>query len=108
MASYNELIGRSPSSPEAGRNIGRAIALALGGRRRVIVVNARSNRAEADQPSPREIDGRGRQGPGQHRATWPMPPRCRRWPDAAVKAFPAASTFSSTMPHFGGKNPSPR
>ena len=59
MASNNELTGKVAIVTGAGRNIGRAIALALAEAGASIVVNARSNRAEADAVA-REIEARGR------------------------------------------------
>src|SRR5947207_12649482 len=58
MASYNELIGKVAIVTGAGRNIGRAIALTLAEGGASIVVNTRSNRAEADAVA-REIDAAG-------------------------------------------------
>jgi 3-oxoacyl-[acyl-carrier protein] reductase len=58
MASTNELIGKVAIVTGAGRNIGRAIALALAEGGASIVVNARSNRAEADAVA-REIEAAG-------------------------------------------------
>ena len=53
-----ELNGKVAIVTGAGRNIGRAIALALAEAGASIVVNARSNRAEADAVA-REIEARG-------------------------------------------------
>src|ERR1700688_3971735 len=54
----NELSGKVAIVTGAGRNIGRAIALALADGGASIVVNARSNRAEADAVA-REIESSG-------------------------------------------------
>jgi 3-oxoacyl-[acyl-carrier protein] reductase len=54
----NELGGKVAIVTGAGRNIGRAIALALADGGATIVVNARSNRAEADAVA-REIEAKG-------------------------------------------------
>ena len=54
----NELSGKAAIVTGAGRNIGRAIALALAEGGASILVNARSNRAEADTVV-REIEARG-------------------------------------------------
>jgi 3-oxoacyl-[acyl-carrier protein] reductase len=58
MAGSNELNGKVAIVTGAGRNIGRAIALALAADGASIVVNARSNRAEADAVA-REIEAAG-------------------------------------------------
>jgi 3-oxoacyl-[acyl-carrier protein] reductase len=58
MASTNELTGKVAVVTGAGRNIGRAIALTLAEGGASIVVNARSNRAEADAVA-REIEALG-------------------------------------------------
>src|SRR5216684_3134475 len=55
MASYSELTGKVAIVTGAGRNIGRAIALALAEGGASIMVNSRSNRAEADAVA-REIE----------------------------------------------------
>src|SRR5271169_819973 len=57
--SNTELTGKVAVVTGAGRNIGRAIALALADGGASIVVNARSNRAEAEDVA-REIEARGR------------------------------------------------
>ena len=58
MAGNKELIGKVAIVTGAGRNIGRAIALALADGGASVVVNARSNRAEADAVA-REIESSG-------------------------------------------------
>jgi 3-oxoacyl-[acyl-carrier protein] reductase len=55
----SELTGKVAIVTGAGRNIGRAIALALADDGASLLVNARSNRAEADAVA-REIEARGR------------------------------------------------
>jgi 3-oxoacyl-[acyl-carrier protein] reductase len=57
-AAMNELTGKVAIVTGAGRNIGRAIALALAQDGASIVVNARSNRAEAEAVA-REIEAKG-------------------------------------------------
>src|SRR5712691_9734455 len=56
--SEQELKGKVAIVTGAGRNIGRAIALALAAGGAAVVVNARTNRAEADAVA-REIEGAG-------------------------------------------------
>ncbi len=58
MSGSNELEGKVAVVTGAGRNIGRAIALALADGGASILVNARSNRAEADAVA-REIEAAG-------------------------------------------------
>src|SRR6202040_3653410 len=58
MAGTNELNGKIAIVTGAGRNIGRAIALALAADGASVLVNARSNRAEADGVA-REIEAAG-------------------------------------------------
>lgn len=58
MAGNSELSGRVAIVTGAGRNIGRAIALALADGGASILVNARSNRGEADAVA-REIEANG-------------------------------------------------
>ena len=58
MAGNNELSGKVAIVTGAGRNIGRAIALALADGGASILVNARSNRAEADAVAS-EIESKG-------------------------------------------------
>jgi 3-oxoacyl-[acyl-carrier protein] reductase len=58
VSGSNELEGKVAIVTGAGRNIGRAIALALADAGASILVNARSNRAEADAVA-REIEAAG-------------------------------------------------
>jgi 3-oxoacyl-[acyl-carrier protein] reductase len=58
VSGTNELSGKVAIVTGAGRNIGRAIALALADGGASVVVNARSNRAEADAVA-REIEASG-------------------------------------------------
>src|SRR5229473_4625764 len=58
MAGNNELNGKVAIVTGAGRNIGRAIALALAKDGASVLVNARSNRAEAENVA-REIEAAG-------------------------------------------------
>src|SRR4051794_27880822 len=58
MGSDHEFDGKVAIVTGAGRNIGRAIALALAAGGASVVVNARSNRAEAEAVA-REIHGMG-------------------------------------------------
>jgi 3-oxoacyl-[acyl-carrier protein] reductase len=58
MSSANELTGKVAIVTGAGRNIGRAIALTLADGGASVLVNARSNRAEADAVAG-EIEARG-------------------------------------------------
>src|ERR1700680_284174 len=58
MAGNNELTGKVAILTGAGRNIGRAIALALAEDGASVVVNVRSNRAEAEAVA-REIEAKG-------------------------------------------------
>lgn len=58
MADSNELSGKVAIVTGAGRNIGRAIVLALADAGASVLVNARSNRTEADAVA-REIEAKG-------------------------------------------------
>ena len=58
MSEDKELVGKVAVVTGAGRNIGRAIALDLAAGGAAVVVNARSNRAEADAVT-REIEAAG-------------------------------------------------
>ena len=75
--STNKLNGKVAIVTGAGRNIGRAIALALAEDGASIMVNARSNRAEADAVA-RAIEAMGARR-WSISATSPMPIMCRRW-----------------------------
>src|SRR5437762_2276203 len=58
MAATNELTGKVAIVTGAGRNIGRAIALALANGGASVLVNARSNRTEAEAVA-REVESSG-------------------------------------------------
>src|SRR2546423_13469282 len=58
MAGSTELSGKVAIVTGSGRNIGRAIALALAEGGASILVNVRSNRAEADAVA-REVEAKG-------------------------------------------------
>jgi 3-oxoacyl-[acyl-carrier protein] reductase len=58
MTDSNDLAGKAAIVTGAGRNIGRAIALTLAQGGASILINVRSNRAEADAVA-REIEGAG-------------------------------------------------
>jgi 3-oxoacyl-[acyl-carrier protein] reductase len=62
----NELAGKVAVVTGAGRNIGRAIALALADGGASVMVNARSNRAEAEAVA-HEIEAAGGKGAGSYR-----------------------------------------
>src|SRR5215472_12813763 len=80
-----ELIGKVAVVTGAGRNIGRAIALTLAEGGASVLVNARSNRAEAEAVA-REIEGAG--GKAEvHIGDVADPNAVQAMADAAVKAF---------------------
>ncbi len=60
MSDSNELAGKVAVVTGAGRNIGRAIALSLAQAGAAVVVNVRSNRAEADKVAGEIADGGGK------------------------------------------------
>jgi 3-oxoacyl-[acyl-carrier protein] reductase len=81
----SEIIGKVAVVTGAGRNIGRAITLALADGGASIVVNARSNRAEADAVA-REVEASG----GKvlvHMGDVADPTAVQAMADAAVKHF---------------------
>ena len=81
-----ELAGRVAVITGAGRSIGRAMALELAAGGCAVVVNVRSNRAEAE--ARRQGDRRqGRQGDGRASPMSPTRPRSRPWREAALKKF---------------------
>jgi NAD(P)-dependent dehydrogenase (short-subunit alcohol dehydrogenase family) len=98
MAGNNELDGKVAIVTGAGRNIGRAIALALADGGASVLVNARSNRAEAEAVAA-EIEARR----WSNSATSPMPLSCRRWRTPRSPSS-VASISSSTTPRCGGKS----
>jgi NAD(P)-dependent dehydrogenase (short-subunit alcohol dehydrogenase family) len=104
MAGNNELTGKVAIVTGAGRNIGRAIALALAEDGASVVVNVRSNRAEAEAVA-REIEAKGGKAL-VHLATSPMPRPCRRW-RMRRQGNSGGSIFSSTTLRCGGRSHSP-
>jgi 3-oxoacyl-[acyl-carrier protein] reductase len=85
MAGNNELAGKVAIVTGAGRNIGRAIALALAQSGASIVVNACSNRAEADAVA-REIESAGGKAL-VHVGNVAVAAEVQAMADAAVKKF---------------------
>src|SRR3954447_6074802 len=83
--SSTELNGKVAIVTGAGRNIGRAIALALAEAGASIVVNARSNRAEAEAAA-REIEVAGGKAP-VHLGDAADAAAVQARADAAVKRF---------------------
>jgi NAD(P)-dependent dehydrogenase (short-subunit alcohol dehydrogenase family) len=81
----SELAGKVAIVTGAGRNIGRAIALALADAGASVLVNARSNRAEADAVA-REIEALGRQAL-VHIGNVADAANVQAMADAAVKKF---------------------
>jgi 3-oxoacyl-[acyl-carrier protein] reductase len=100
-----ELAGKVAVVTGAGRNIGRAIALTLAEGGASVLVNARSNRAEAEAVA-REIESAA--GKAQvHIGDVADPNAVQTMAEIAVKAS-AASTSWSTTRRCGGKSPLPR
>src|SRR5260370_34511967 len=96
----NELSGKVALVTGAGRNIGRAIALALAAGGASIVVNARSNRAEADAVA-REVEAL-RVKALVHIADVADAAAVQAVADMAVKAFgPNPIPLHKTAPHRG-------
>ncbi|MDB5575329.1 MAG: short-chain dehydrogenase/reductase, partial [Bradyrhizobium sp.] len=85
MAGSNELSGKVAIVTGAGRNIGRAIALALADGGASVVVNARSNRTEAEAVV-REIEAAGGRAL-VHIGDVADPAAVQAMADAAVKQF---------------------
>ena len=85
MAGSNELSGKVAIVTGAGRNIGRAIALALADGGASVVVNARSNRAEAEAVV-REIEAAGGKAT-VHLGNVADPAAAQAMADAATKQF---------------------
>ena len=78
MNGHQELAGRVAVVTGAGRNIGRAIALALADGGAAVVVNGRSNKAQVDDVV-REIEAGGGRAFGTWRM-WPMRMAFTPWP----------------------------
>ena len=103
--SDNELAGKVAVVTGAGRNIGRAIALHLARAGAAVVVNARSNQAEADGVV-REIEAAGGKAIAVL-ADVADPAAVEAMAQAALKPS-AASTSSSTTHRCGAKSRSTR
>ena len=107
MTANHELTGKVAIVTGAGRNIGRAIALALAEGGASVVVNARSNRAEAEAVA-HAIEAAGGKALvhlGDVADAAAVQAMARYWP---ASHFSAASIFWSTTRRCGGRNPSPR
>ena len=100
MTATKELTGKVAIVTGAGRNIGRAIALALAEGDASILVNARSNRAEADAVA-REIESSGGKAL-VHIGDVADASAVQAMADAALKHF-GRSISSSTMRRCGGR-----
>ena len=87
----------------AGRNIGRAIALTLADAGASVLVNVRSNRAEAEAVA-REIEASGGKAL-LHIGDVADAKAVQAMADAADQSTSAASISSSTTRRCGGRNP---
>ena len=104
--SNNELNGKVAIVTGAGRNIGRAIALALADGGASVVVNARSNRAEADAVA-REIEAAGGKAV-VHIGDVADAGQVQAMVGHGGRGISAGSISSSTTRRCGGRSRSPR